>query len=318
VPTFSVVIPAYQAADTIGDAIESVLVQTVVPLELIVVDDGSTDDIEAALASYRDRISLISKENGGRASALNLGVGHASGEYVSFLDADDAYDPARIESLGMLASERPDLDVLATDARLELGGRIVGRFSAQTPFAVEDQRTAILDRCFIVCPCVRRKSFVEVGGFNDALRLAQDWDCWIRLIMHGARVGLVDEPFYRYRLRMKTDAGWRSASLRSRANVLEQARETYDLTPAERTVLDRSVATSRRRALFAEAEAALRSGDRSARRRSLAIAFGRHFGLVTRMKALGAAIAPRAAGRRLERMEAETGWSRSQQAYPRG
>ena len=164
VPTFSVVIPAYQAADTVGEAVASVFAQTVAPEELIVVNDGSTDDIEGALAPYRERITLISKENGGRASALNLGVGEAKGEYVSFLDADDAYQPERIEALGALASIRPDLDLLVTDASLEVEGRIVGRFCAETPFAVEDQRLAILDRCFIVCPCVRRASLLDVAA----------------------------------------------------------------------------------------------------------------------------------------------------------
>ena len=185
VPTFSVVIPAYQAADTVGEAVASVFAQTVAPEELIVVNDGSTDDIEGALAPYRERITLISKENGGRASALNLGVGEANGEYVSFLDADDAYQPERIEALGALASMRPDLDLLVTDASLEVEGRIVGRFCAETPFAVEDQRLAILDRCFIVCPCVRRARLLDVGGFYEAFRFSEDWDCWIRLIMRG-------------------------------------------------------------------------------------------------------------------------------------
>ena len=318
VPTFSVVIPAYQAADTVGEAVASVFAQTVAPEELIVVNDGSTDDIEGALAPYRERITLISKENGGRASALNLGVGEANGEYVSFLDADDAYQPERIEALGALASMRPDLDLLVTDASLEVEGRIVGRFCAETPFAVEDQRLAILDRCFIVCPCVRRARLLDVGGFYEPFRFSEDWDCWIRLIMQGSVAGLVDAPLYSYRIHKESVTSNRPVALRARVDVLERAARTPGLTAEEHGVLGRSITSNRQRAMLAEAEAALREGLPDARRRSLAVAGGPGFGLRTRAKAIAAALAPAAAGRRLEDKEARTGWSRLQRGYPRG
>jgi glycosyltransferase involved in cell wall biosynthesis len=316
VPTFSVVIPAYQAADSVGHAVESALSQTVRPLEVIVVDDGSTDGIEEALRPYSGRITLLSKENGGRASARNLGVAHAQGELVSFLDADDVYEHARLEALGRLAAERPDLGVLMTDATLEVEGRVVGRFCAETPFAVDDQRLAILDRCFVVCPCVRRSRLVDAGGFDEAIPMGEDWECWIRLIMRGVQVGLVDAPLYRYRIR--TSDADRVSSLRERVRVLEKVSVTAELSQEERDVLERSFSRTRQRALLAEAESALRNGDKTARRRSLAVALGPGFGLRTRLKALAAAVSPRAAGTRLAAREEETGWSRLQRGYPRG
>jgi Glycosyl transferase family 2 len=318
VPTFSVVIAAYQAADTVGAAVASALDQTVTPLEVIVIDDGSTDDIAAALAPYGREITVISKENGGKSSALNVGLAKARGEFAALLDADDAYEPRRIEALGALAAERPDLDLLMTDAHLELDGRIVGRFCSETPFATRAQRTAILDRCFVVCPSFRISRLEQVGGFDESIRMAEDWDCWIRLIMHGVLVGLVDAPLYRYRLRHEGVDGPRADSLRSRVQVLEKTARASALTAQERVVLSRTLAESRQRAMLAEAEAALRSRDRSARRRSLAVAVGRGFGVRTRAKAALAVLAPRAAGRRLGAMEATTGWSRLQRGYPRG
>ena len=125
-PSFSVIIPAYQAAGTIAQAVESALDQTVPAHEVIICDDGSTDDLEGALAPYRDRITLIHKENGGGASALNAAASAASGDFVVVLDSDDTYEPERLEALGALAAARPDLDVLMTDSYLEAGGRVVG------------------------------------------------------------------------------------------------------------------------------------------------------------------------------------------------
>src|SRR5712692_3660025 len=126
-PSFSVIIAAYQAAATIGEAVDSALGQTLTPLEVIVCDDGSTDDIERALAPYRDRIVLLRKENGGEASAKNAAARAASGVFVAILDADDAYLPERLEALGELAAARPDLDILSSDAYLELDGQVVRR-----------------------------------------------------------------------------------------------------------------------------------------------------------------------------------------------
>jgi glycosyltransferase involved in cell wall biosynthesis len=318
VPSFSVVIATYQAAATIGETLESALDQTLPPHEIVVVDDGSTDETEAVLAPYRERILFIRKKNGGRGSALNVGVRAASGELVSFLDADDIYEPERLEALAELAVARPDLDLLMTDAYIEVGGRDTGRFSEETPFATEQQRLAILQRCFLVCPCVRRRPFLAASGFDESLRIGQDWDCWIRLILAGARAGLVDVPLYRYRIRSDSVTGDRSAALWARVHLLQKAAKNPGLSAEERAGLEKSVDSHRRRALLAEAEAALRSNAPEARRRALAVAASSGFGPRTRLKAACAAIAPRLAGRRLDSHEAKTGWSRLQRGYPRG
>ena len=107
-PTFSVLIPAFQAADTIAEAIESALSQITPPLDVIVCDDGSTDDLASAIAPYRDRIEFIRKEHGGGASALNGAAASARGDFVAILDADDVYAPERLDALGDLAAARPD------------------------------------------------------------------------------------------------------------------------------------------------------------------------------------------------------------------
>ena len=257
------------------------------------------------------------KGNGGGASALNVAIGVATGDFVSILDADDVYEPRRIEALGDLAKMRPDLDLLVTDSYLEADGTIRGRFSDWTPFAVDDQRAAIFSRCFVAWPAVRRSRIEASGRYDEAFRIAYDWDCYLRLILAGAGAGMVDVPLHRYRLGDTSLSGDRPAALRERVLLLEKATNNPHLRPLDREPLQRALAASRRRTLLAEAEAALRSGASDSRQRSLAVALGPGFEFRTRAKALLAALAPRAASRRLDAMEARTGWSRLQRGRPR-
>lgn len=202
-PTFSVLIPSYQAADTLPDAVDSALSQTAPPHEVIVIDDGSTDATEESVAAYRERIIYLRQENRGTAAAFNAGAGAATGEFVAVLDADDAYEPARIDALGELAVTRPDLDLLMTDAYLEVAGEIVGTFCERTPFAEAEQSVAIFERCFVAWPAVRRDALLTVGGLAESLPIAHDWDCWLRMLHAGSAAGLVQEPLLRYRIKAR-------------------------------------------------------------------------------------------------------------------
>ena len=164
-PSFSVLIRTYQNADTVVEAVESALNQTLPPFEIVVYDDGSTDGTDDVLRLYGDRIRYFRRENAGAAEAFNRGLEAARGDFVVVLDADDAFEPERIEALSELATARPDLDIVTTDAAWESEGRVVGRFNSEAnPFEVENQRAAILERCFIVAPGVRRSAVLGVGG----------------------------------------------------------------------------------------------------------------------------------------------------------
>jgi Glycosyl transferase family 2 len=307
-PGFSVLIAAYQAADIVGEAVESALTQTLPPHEVIVCDDGSTDDIAGALEPFRARISLLRKENGGEASAKNAAARTASGDFVVFLDADDTYMPERLEGLAELAAARPDLDILTTDAHLELDGRTLRRCYAEGfRFVVDDQRRGILNDNFIFGhAAVRRERLLAVGGFDESILYATDWECWIRLIIGGSRAGLVDEPLARYRLRSGSLSSQRPRMYAGRVQTLEKAARLPGLSAGEHDVLARSLAHNRRRLAMAEAREALVSGGADARRRALAVALGRGFGPRTRAKALASVISPRAARRLLSGRERET------------
>jgi Glycosyl transferase family 2 len=300
-PSFSVLIAAYNAAGFVGEAVASALAQTRPPLEVIVCDDGSTDELAAVLDAFRERIVLLRQENGGEASAKNAAARAASGDFLAILDADDVYLPERLEAFGELAAARPDLDVLTTDAVLELGGTPVRRcYTDELPFEVDDQRAAILERNFVFgLAAVRRERFLAAGGFDESLRHATDWDLWARLLLEGSRVGAVMEPLARYRLREGSLSSARPSLLAGRIRVLEKAAAHPSLTGAEREIAARSIALERRRLALAEARAALAGELPSPRRRSLAVALGPGHEIRTRVKALGAAVAPRSAGRRL-------------------
>lgn len=309
-PTFSVAIAAYNAAETIQEAVDSALGQTLAPLEVIVCDDGSTDATGSILAPYGDRIIYVKKRRGGVASAWNAALERAKGEFLAVLGADDAYMPTRLERLAELARARSDLAILCTDALLEVGGRPLARFTAETPFAIADQRAAILERCFCIAPAVRRTNLTEAGGYDESLHAGSDWECAIRLIHRSALAGLVDEPLYRYRFHDRSITADRVRTLADRVALLERVRQTYDLSDAERAALERSLARQRAALALTEAEAALRAGSPDARRRAFAAAGTQAVGLRSRAAAVAAAIAPKAAARALERREARSGRSR--------
>lgn len=316
-PTFAILIATYQAGATIAECVESAVTQTAGAHEVIVIDDGSTDDTGLALSPYRDRITYVWQENRGKAAAINNGARRATAGFVSILDADDVYEPERLEALSELAVARPDLDILMTDAYLEVENDVVGRFCERTPFATTNQSVAIFEDCFIAWPALRRETLLSLGGFAESplVSPAEDWECWIRMLHAGCRAGLVDEPLLRYRIGSDSLTGDRLNALRSRVHILELA-STLDLSADERRAAEHFLGRRRRRLLLAEAERALRSHDPEARRCSLRAALAAGMPLGSRLRALAAAVAPRAAARRLAAIEARTGHTRIERTIP--
>lgn len=256
--TFAIVITAYEAAETIGVAVESALAQTRPAEEVIVVDDGSNDDLLGALEPYRERIELVQRENGGGAAARNTGAAAAKSDFMAVLDADDAYHPRRLEAIAELARERPELDLVTTDAKLVAEGKDAGTFATYTPFVWEDQRTAIFETCFVGgWPAIRLSRLASIGGFDESFRIAYDWDCWLRSILDGAQVGFVDEPYYDYVVHQGSLSASRAPSLWERARLLEKASVNPNLREEERPALEKALRMHRSRAVMADVQAAL-------------------------------------------------------------
>jgi len=304
-PTFSVVVAAYQAAGTIGEALESVLTQTVPPHEIVVCDDGSTDDLDAALEPFRERIVVVRQENRGEAAAKNAAACAATGEFVAILDADDVYLPGRLEALGGLAAARPDLDLLTTDAYLEVEGQVVRRvYGDDWTFEVDDQRREIMRRNFVFGhAAVRRGRLLAAGGFDETIRFTTDWECWMRLILGGSRAGAVLEPLARYRVSPTALSADRTRMTAGRLESLRKGLEHPALRPAEREAGRARLAELERELAVMRLRDAVRSGGAEARRLALGLAFGRGVPPETRLKSLAAVLAPGLTGRLLRRRD---------------
>jgi glycosyltransferase involved in cell wall biosynthesis len=196
-PRFTVVMPAYNTAAIVGDAIRSVLQQTCPDFELLVVDDGSTDGTADFLdATCSDsRISLVRQENSGAASAKNNAVRRARGELVSFIDSDDMWMPSYLEAMQTALDQAPEAGFAYTDAwTLDPAGRRIGKATAmewQRPPAVSPPTAELLllellDRNFVYTAVTVRRSVIEhVGLFDETLRGAIDYEMWLRIAAHG-------------------------------------------------------------------------------------------------------------------------------------
>jgi glycosyltransferase involved in cell wall biosynthesis len=302
--TLSVVIPYYRGADVIREAVESALEQTLPPDEIVICDDGSPDDLEVALGELAARITIVRKQNGGAASAMNTAARSARGEYLVQLDQDDVFEPRRLEAIAAVAVARPDLDIVATDALIECDGKTIARFSEKFPFETDTQRTAILCRCIFAWPAIRRSLLLDVGGYDESFTTAYDLDCFMRLIYQGARAAFIDEPLYRWRLSsfsMSSD-GRRNAEAHIRA--LEKIKSSGRLDDRERRVAESVIASQRATIVRMNAHLALEERRSDARRRSLKLVFGRDFNLATRAKATLAIVSPPLARRLLARRAA--------------
>jgi glycosyltransferase involved in cell wall biosynthesis len=300
-PTFSVIIASYQAAAWVEDAVRSALAQTEPPLEVIVCDDGSTDATAEVLAPFGAAITVLRQDNRGEAGARNTAIAAASGDVLAILDADDLFVPERLARLGDAFEARPDLDVITTDAWIELDGERVRRaYEGGYRFPVTAQREAILRDNFVFGICaVRRSLVVEAGGYDEAIRYATDWDLWLRLILGGARVGCLMEPLAAYRLQRGSLSSRLASMLAGRVAILEKAARRGDLSGEERAVLERALRDYRAQHAVERAREALRAGAPGARALSLRAVGARGLGVRTRVKLLAGATVPGPVGARL-------------------
>jgi glycosyltransferase involved in cell wall biosynthesis len=196
----SVVMPSYQKARFIGDAIDSVLAQTYPRIELIVVD-GSTDDTPRILDEYGSRITVIRAEPRGISAARNVGIRAATGTYVAFLDADDTWVPSKIEKQIARFERDPAVGLVCSDAsfRDETGVRPGRAFAGAAPCAGMVFPVIFADSFLgTLTVVVRRECFTDVGMFDEAITASEDHDMWLRISRKWA-VDFVDEPLAEYR-----------------------------------------------------------------------------------------------------------------------
>lgn len=198
-PQVSVIIPTYNSASYLREAVESVLSQTYRDFEILVIDDGSTDETPEIVKRYGRQVRYLHQSNSGVAVARNRGISESQGQYVAFLDSDDTWFPRKLECQ-MEALTRARLARASSTAYLVTRSDltpIAERQNHRHGAALEDLllRGTIVFISTVVC----EKSLLDLtGGFDPTLSQCADWDMWIRLAGHTEFVA-VDEPLVNYR-----------------------------------------------------------------------------------------------------------------------
>lgn len=267
-PRVSVIMPAYNVARYIGDALASAFAQTFEDFEVVVVNDGSpdTDELERALAPYRGRLTYIVQENRGPGAARNTAIRAARGELVALLDPDDVWEPDYLAVQVAALDADPSAAMVYPDALLfgdapEAGRRYMEWCPSEGEVTVE---SLLRERCNVMgTVTARREALVRAGLYDEALR-PEDFELWLRLLKSGGRIIYHRQVLVRYRRHGE------SHSVTSRElgddilRVLDKAERTLDLTPAEREALEGMREGVRARVALHEGKRAFFRGDPAA------------------------------------------------------
>jgi glycosyltransferase involved in cell wall biosynthesis len=183
-PKISVVMSVYNGDKYLKEAIESILSQTFTDLELIIINDGSTDRSREILESYKDgRIRLFNNTNKGLTKSLNEGIRYSNGEYIARMDADDVSMPNRFERQVSFLDSHPGIVMCGTWAQFtDKDGNDNGPY--QTPVSGREIRTMLIKHSPFIHPSVmiRRNLFDKVGFYDESFRCAQDYELWTRVV----------------------------------------------------------------------------------------------------------------------------------------
>ncbi len=191
-PDISVIIPAFNRAHTLPKALDSVLSQTLKPREIIVVDDGSTDETNAVLANYPG-LCIISQDNRGVSAARNVGIEKAGGEWLAFLDSDDEWLKEKLEK---------QWDAICIDDKLICHTEEIWIRNGQRVNPMKKHKKfggIIYERCLPLCVIspssvmIHRSVFKDVGVFDESLEVCEDYDLWLRICAKYS-VLFIDEP----------------------------------------------------------------------------------------------------------------------------
>lgn len=205
-PLISIIIPAFNAASVLGDALRSVQQQDYPYFETFVVDDGSTDETATVARSFVEqdrRFVLLQQANGGISAARNAGLAAAHGEWIAFLDADDTWFPDKLARQVQCLHDAPAVDFVFSNYYLWDGQNDLRlRDAAHKHFRMEDF-TRLLVRFNLLgtlTVMVRQEVMSRVGPFDPELALAEDWDMWLRLAEAGCVARRIPEPLARCRI----------------------------------------------------------------------------------------------------------------------
>jgi glycosyltransferase involved in cell wall biosynthesis len=224
-PLVTVVIPTYNYGEYLSDAIESALKQTYKNLEVIVIDDGSSDNTEEIVKRYDGRLSYYFKENGGISSARNYGMLKAKGEYIVFLDSDDKLHESYVErTLAHLQKHSAHVDFVYTQQQFfEASGRgtQLRAYNAQH----------IMKENILPANHLIKTSVAKQFTYDVRFKVLEDWDFYLTLAENGFVGSLLDEPMYFYRIHSDRNSTMDKTKLRdvlrTRHRVMVKHRKFY-------------------------------------------------------------------------------------------
>ena len=226
--TVSVIIPTYNCARFLVESLESIFAQTEPPIEVIVVDDGSTDETQDILAGYRDRLVVVQREHGGLSAARNHGLAQARGDLVAFHDADDVARPDRLAFQLAFLRENPVYDaVFCNGERMDTAESANSRLVPPTIARRLDRKLITAAHIFEGYPVyfqgalVPRRAFARAGELDVTLRVQPDIEYAYRLLAH-MRAGFVDRVVFQYRWHTTNNSGDRLGGREDIARILER------------------------------------------------------------------------------------------------
>lgn len=196
------IIPCYNHGRYLADAVESALAQTYVDVEVVVVNDGSTDDTSAVASRFEERIRYMEHANRGLCASRNRAIGETDGEYVAFLDADDRWHPEKLARQVPLLEADEEVGLVHTDGWTftgeTVGPPIMGGVDPTTISGRLFERLLLGNPILVPSVVVRRRCLEEVGPFDEALGGCGDWDLWLRVCRRW-KAAYVPEPLVYYR-----------------------------------------------------------------------------------------------------------------------
>ncbi len=204
-PTVSVLIPSYNHARFLPDALQSVFEQTFTDYEIVAVDDGSTDHSVELLRSYGERIRLFTQPNRGTYPTLNRCIAESRGRYLAILNSDDRWAPTKLEKQVAILEAQPQVGLVHTDGRFIdaegnlLWGNPLGFEWPRTPSGNIIEALVRCNKIIASSVLVRRECFERLGGFREDLFGSGDWEMWFRIALEYD-IAFIDEPLTFYRV----------------------------------------------------------------------------------------------------------------------
>lgn len=263
-PRFSVIIPTHQSRDFVMTAIRCALGQTVSDLEVVVLDNGSTDGTTEAVSAIDDPrlIYRWQEDSGLPADSRNKALALASGQWACFLDADDTWVPSKLERVAVVIDADPDLTMVAHDVRMidTAGREIKRRGYALDDRPLYDQLLYRGNFLTTSAMCVRRDAIEAAGGFDTRADYftVEDYDLWLRIASTGARLAMIDEPLGDFLVHPASA----SSKLVRNYDALMRVYDDHAIRRAARGALDvDAMVHRRRRARLAEVRDLVRGGD---------------------------------------------------------